>query len=141
MAPKGHPIPVIRGERDNQPLIESDRIKVTQMGLKIRSLQEIDAGSYTCIAENIAGSISSNQVEVNIFTRPIIEPLPKFVTLPSSSSSTFSDITIQCSARGNPTPKVKWISGLELRSQIGIGNSKLITRKESKKSLSSYFTI
>ena len=60
MAPKGHPIPVIRWERDNQPLIESDRIKVTQMGLKIRSLQEIDAGSYTCIAENIAGSISSN---------------------------------------------------------------------------------
>ena len=103
---------------------------MTQIGIKIRALQAVDAGSYSCIAENIAGSISSNQVDVNIFTRPIIEPLPKFVTLPSGLSSSFSDISIQCSARGNPTPKVKWTNGNELKSQIGLGTSKLVTRKE-----------
>ncbi|VDK20238.1 unnamed protein product [Anisakis simplex] len=70
--------------------------------LMILKAKRADAGSYSCVAKNLAGE-SEASFTVTVLTRPHIDEqidqTPKVVQN--------HDITLQCPIRGNPKPKVK----------------------------------
>ncbi|CAG5081089.1 Oidioi.mRNA.OKI2018_I69.PAR.g9784.t2.cds [Oikopleura dioica] len=89
-APKGFPPPIIRWEKENQPIKATGNIRPSQTGLTILNSSLEDDGKYTCIAENVAGSVNSNSASV------------KLADLGRPTSS------IECRANGSPTPVVFW---------------------------------
>lgn len=91
--------------------------------MRIINLKPKDRGIYTCIAENAAGSIESDQVDVDVMIPPTIDDLPRFISLDNT-------ISIVCSANGNPKPKVRWMLGTEMKSSVSLGSAKLTTTKE-----------
>ncbi|CAF0868178.1 unnamed protein product, partial [Brachionus calyciflorus] len=63
-SPEGEPRPSIYWLKNNFP-ITSTRFKVSSKGnLLISKVSEIDSANYTCVAENIAGKITSAQVHL-----------------------------------------------------------------------------
>ena len=69
----------------------------------ISSAQTSDDGSYYVIAENSAGSATSNTVTLTVNTIPTITSQPSSTTVNQGSSASFS-----ANATGTPTPTYKW---------------------------------
>ncbi|XP_051153601.1 cell adhesion molecule Dscam2 isoform X26 [Leptopilina boulardi] len=70
--------------------------------LSIGSVQASHAGTYTCIAENIAGRHElSAELIVNVPPRWILEPTDK-------AFAQGSDARVECKADGFPKPQVTW---------------------------------
>ncbi|XP_071421021.1 hemicentin-1 [Pithys albifrons albifrons] len=75
----------------------------TQRGLlKIRETQELDAGDYSCVATNDAGR-ASGKITLDVGSAPV------FTQEPSDDSADLgSNLTLPCSVRGHPEPRVTW---------------------------------
>ncbi|XP_056628956.1 hemicentin-1 isoform X2 [Triplophysa dalaica] len=100
----GTPPPTVtwqKGDLDlgNMPFAEQDVHRGT---LQIRGVQELDAGEYTCVATNAAGSTSA-VVRLEVGAAPAFSVSPVDVT-----ASVGDNITLSCIARGFPTPSLTW---------------------------------
>ncbi|XP_051153617.1 cell adhesion molecule Dscam2 isoform X42 [Leptopilina boulardi] len=70
--------------------------------LTIETVAAKHAGEYTCVASNIAGSVTQTAVlEVNVPPRWILEPTDK-------AFAQGSDARVECKADGFPKPQVTW---------------------------------
>ncbi|XP_072488817.1 hemicentin-2 isoform X3 [Notamacropus eugenii] len=71
--------------------------------LLVKNSERRDAGTYTCIAENSAGS-TSRRVHLSILS------LPTFTTLPGDLSLNQGEkLWLRCTARGSPAPHISWM--------------------------------
>jgi len=96
----GVPAPTYQWQKDTQPLAGE-----TNPSLTLTAIEETDAGSYTLVATNSEGSVSSTAVitvdpatEAPIFT---LEPLTQTVVAGT-------DVTLTGEATGVPTPTYQW---------------------------------
>uniref|UniRef100_A0A914YGZ6 Ig-like domain-containing protein n=1 Tax=Panagrolaimus superbus TaxID=310955 RepID=A0A914YGZ6_9BILA len=104
---RGQPTPRIHWERNGQMFTTegsgtSKYVYQKYGNLHIRGASEVDAGQYTCIAENPAGKdVKTTRVNIGI-------PPKVITTLPKIEANIFKTTTMQCKALGNPTPTIAW---------------------------------
>ncbi|XP_076374932.1 Down syndrome cell adhesion molecule 1 isoform X23 [Megalopta genalis] len=97
----------LRWTLNSYPISPHSGISIVDLGgrgaiLSIGSVQATHAGTYTCIAENLAGrhELSADLI-VNVPPRWILEPTDK----PFAQGS---DARVECKADGFPKPQVTW---------------------------------
>ncbi|KAM3915384.1 hemicentin-1 [Leptodactylus fuscus] len=96
----GNPAPEINWHKDGLPL-SGQRI-ISNGALQIAFVQPDDAGHYTCIAENIAGSVTSN-ISLSVLIPPqIVKNRKDYIVIRRLH------VTIPCTAHGVPTPTISW---------------------------------
>ncbi|XP_036069528.1 hemicentin-1 isoform X2 [Oryzias melastigma] len=100
----GIPPPLVRWyksalEVGSAPFVEQDVHRGT---LRIRTVQEVDAGQYSCVATSSAGT-SSGTVSLVVGASPLFSEEPTDVT-----ANVGENITLPCVARGLPQPTVTW---------------------------------
>uniref|UniRef100_A0A665VTB7 Hemicentin-1 n=1 Tax=Echeneis naucrates TaxID=173247 RepID=A0A665VTB7_ECHNA len=108
----GIPQPEIWWYKGDVQLYSSSRLDIDTMGgtLAIKETQRADAGDYSCLAVNTAGT-SSGKISLDVGAAP------QFIQEPSDVSADIgSSVSLLCSAQGYPEPVVTWRrqDGLEL---------------------------
>ncbi|XP_067662288.1 hemicentin-1-like isoform X1 [Haliotis asinina] len=107
----GIPKPKIRWEKDGKEITSTNYglsyshvhyITLQNGGLAIPHARALDAGTYTCIAENQAGNVSES-VSLTVEVPPKIKPAaPQFVVTVGDRA------TLPCEAGGRPAPRISW---------------------------------
>ncbi|KAG6920979.1 immunoglobulin superfamily DCC subclass member 3-like, partial [Chelydra serpentina] len=119
---QGIPEATITWERDRMALPPGDhRFTLLPAGiLHITGVRPADAGSYRCVASNIAGSRCSQEAQLAIsVSAPKLYKEPVILSGPQNLTLTVHQTAIlECIATGNPRPIVSW-SRLDGRS-IGV---------------------
>ncbi|XP_013862624.1 hemicentin-1 isoform X1 [Austrofundulus limnaeus] len=100
----GVPPPLVhwfKGELEvgSAPFVEQDAQRGT---LKIRGVQEVDAGQYNCVASSSAGTFTGT-VSLEVGAAPLFLEEPADMT-----ANVGENITLRCVARGLPPPTVTW---------------------------------
>ncbi|KAL8608110.1 hypothetical protein ACOMHN_016565 [Nucella lapillus] len=102
---EGIPRPNITWYRSDRMLQTAYGVEVRQGELVIDNVENLDAGTYKCVATNDAGSDSAT-VSLEVGTAPqIVEP-PANVGIEIEGNG-----TLPCSAVGSPPPKISWRRG------------------------------
>nr|XP_061790885.1 hemicentin-1-like [Nerophis lumbriciformis] len=70
--------------------------------ITIKNTQEVDAGDYTCLASNSAGT-SSGKVALDVGDAPKFTQVPLDIAVDIGSN-----VTLTCQAHGYPEPQVTW---------------------------------
>ncbi|XP_052593110.1 hemicentin-1 isoform X2 [Peromyscus californicus insignis] len=100
---EGFPPPDITWHKDGQALTESIRQRILNSGaLQIAFAQPDDAGQYTCMAANAAGS-SSMSTTLTVHVPPRIQSTEVHYTVNENSRA-----LLPCVADGIPTPAIHW---------------------------------
>uniref|UniRef100_A0A3Q3W3C5 Ig-like domain-containing protein n=1 Tax=Mola mola TaxID=94237 RepID=A0A3Q3W3C5_MOLML len=100
----GTPQPEIWWYKGNVQIHSSSLLTVDTIGgtLTITETQDIDAGDYTCVAVNAAGT-SSGKISLDVGATP------KFIREPSDVAVDIgSNVTLICLTKGYPEPQVTW---------------------------------
>ncbi|XP_070688049.1 hemicentin-1 [Pempheris klunzingeri] len=100
----GTPQPEIWWYKGDVQLHSSSVLDVDTLGgtLTIKETQDVDAGEYTCVAVNAAGT-SSGKISLDVGA------IPKFTREPSDVAMDIgSNVTLVCLAQGYPEPQVTW---------------------------------
>ncbi|XP_051232997.1 hemicentin-1 isoform X2 [Dicentrarchus labrax] len=100
----GTPQPEILWYKGDIRLHSSSLLDVDTLGgtLTIKETQDVDAGDYTCVAVNAAGT-SSGKISLDVGAAP------KFTREPSDVAVDIgSNVTLPCLAKGHPEPQVTW---------------------------------
>ncbi|XP_068563703.1 hemicentin-1 [Cebidichthys violaceus] len=100
----GIPQPEIWWYKGDVQLHSSSRLDVDAFRglLAIKETQDVDAGDYTCVAVNAAGT-SSGKISVDVGAAPKFTREPSDVALDIGSNG-----TLLCLAQGHPEPQVSW---------------------------------
>ncbi|XP_011902754.1 PREDICTED: hemicentin-1 isoform X2 [Cercocebus atys] len=99
----GVPPPDITWHKDGRAIVESIRQRVLSSGsLQIAFAQSSDAGHYTCMAANVAGS-SSTSTKLTVHVPPRIRSTEGHYTVNENSQA-----ILPCVADGIPTPAINW---------------------------------
>ncbi|XP_040926337.1 hemicentin-1 isoform X2 [Betta splendens] len=77
-------------------------VDVLEGTLTIKETLHADAGDYTCLAVNAAGT-SSGRVSLDVGAAPTFTQEP-----PDVAADVGSNVTLLCRARGHPEPQVSW---------------------------------
>ncbi|XP_066262767.1 neogenin isoform X2 [Euwallacea similis] len=112
-AANGNPIPTITWLKDGRA-IDMNYLdgRFSQVGstssLRITRIQEQDAGTYQCRAENREDSLyASAMIDIQV--------PPKFLKKPQNRTEHLSkDVELDCSVYGIPEPKVRWFKDGEV---------------------------
>ncbi|GAB1285527.1 Hemicentin-1 [Apodemus speciosus] len=100
---EGSPPPDITWHKDGHALTESIRQRILTSGaLQIAFAQPEDAGQYTCMAANMAGS-SSVSTTLTVHVPPRIQSTEVHYTVNENSQA-----VLPCIADGIPTPAIHW---------------------------------
>nr|XP_048286978.1 hemicentin-1 isoform X1 [Myodes glareolus] len=100
---EGFPPPDITWHKDGHALTESLRQRILSSGaLQIAFAQPDDAGQYTCMAANVAGS-SSMSTTLTVHVPPRIQSTEVHYTVNENSQ-----VVLPCGADGIPTPAIHW---------------------------------
>ncbi|EDM09581.1 hemicentin 1 (predicted) [Rattus norvegicus] len=100
---EGSPPPDITWHKDGHALTESIRQRILNSGaLQIAFAQPDDAGQYTCMAANMAGS-SSMSTTLTVHVPPRIQSTEVHYTVNENSQ-----VVLPCVADGIPTPAIHW---------------------------------
>ncbi|XP_055516059.1 hemicentin-1-like [Leucoraja erinacea] len=83
-------------------LVPFAEIHPFQGTMMIMDVQEFDAGEYTCVATNEAGS-SAAEVMLDVGSVPMFSEAPSDVSVAIGKN-----VTLPCSADGFPTPQITW---------------------------------
>ncbi|XP_038613568.1 hemicentin-1 [Tachyglossus aculeatus] len=118
----GIPPPSLIWKRKDSPMLPdtTGRVRVLSGGrqLQISVAKKSDAGSYTCMASNVAGT-ASKEYNLQVYIRPSISNSgihPTVVTVVQGKG-----IALECEVRGNPQPAVTWMKdGRPLVSGRGV---------------------
>uniref|UniRef100_A0A915CW05 Ig-like domain-containing protein n=1 Tax=Ditylenchus dipsaci TaxID=166011 RepID=A0A915CW05_9BILA len=100
---RGEPPPLVTWQRNGVRVETGLRYVVEDKMLKIIDTRSSDSGIYVCVATNEAGT------DQQAFTLEVLIP-PKLVST-SANQSTIAlngNVSLKCSARGYPIPKVIW---------------------------------
>ncbi|GFT31287.1 hemicentin-1 [Nephila pilipes] len=101
---EGIPDPKVKWYKGLQEIQPLSYIQITSDGsLSIYDVQETDAGEYTCVAENEAGSVNETMY-LNVGSKPSLIRLPT-----SASVEVLQNVTIPCIGTGMPTPSITWL--------------------------------
>ncbi|CAK6971319.1 hemicentin-1 [Scomber scombrus] len=99
----GSPSPSVTWHKDGQPLSESVRQRVLSSGsLQIAFIQPSDTGRYTCIAANVAGTVSL-EMSLTVQIPPSIRGTEQDVAVVENSQA-----QLVCVADGVPQPTLSW---------------------------------
>ncbi|KAJ3604124.1 hypothetical protein NHX12_028865 [Muraenolepis orangiensis] len=102
----GSPPPRLFWSHGNTFLTNRPRLHLSQNGLlTIGGAVPEDAGNYTCLATNQAGT-ASKSVSLTYSERPRITVVQQVVVVVAGG-----DATLQCQATGSPPPTVQWYKG------------------------------
>ncbi|KAJ8413768.1 hypothetical protein AAFF_G00063660 [Aldrovandia affinis] len=105
-AASGSPPPQTFWSHGNHFLTSRRRVSVSKHGtLTIRDSAPEDAGNYTCLASNEAGT--ATQTVSLIYAEPPTISLTRQTVLAVAGG----DATLECQATGDPPPVVKWYKG------------------------------
>ncbi|KAG8182020.1 hypothetical protein JTE90_013951 [Oedothorax gibbosus] len=100
---EGIPDPTIKWFKGASEIQQLSYIQTSSDGtLSIFDVQETDAGEYTCVAENEAGSVNET-MHLNVGSKPVLIRLPK-----STSVEVLKNVTLPCIATGIPRPEISW---------------------------------
>ncbi|XP_059001185.1 hemicentin-1 isoform X2 [Mustela lutreola] len=109
----GLPPPDITWHKDGRVVVESVRQRILSSGaLQIAFAQPDDAGQYTCMAANAAGS-SSTSVKLTVHVPPRIRSTEIHYTVNENSQA-----ILPCMADGIPTPAINWKKGNVLLANL-----------------------
>ncbi|XP_029960009.1 hemicentin-1 [Salarias fasciatus] len=105
-AAQGSPEPRVSWEKDRAPVPKlPGKFTVLRSGELIIERAELgDAGVFTCVATNAAGS-ARQDIHLSINMRPAFKELPGDVTLNKGQS-----LALSCHAQGTPPPVISWAS-------------------------------
>ncbi|XP_043555476.1 hemicentin-1 [Chiloscyllium plagiosum] len=100
----GIPEPEVKWFKGDLELSPSNFLSIDshQGILKIQGTQDLDAGDYTCVAENDAGR-ASGQVTLDVGSSPVFSQTPLDI-----SADIGSNLTLPCQAQGYPKPRIRW---------------------------------
>uniref|UniRef100_A0A8C9R6U4 Hemicentin-1 n=1 Tax=Scleropages formosus TaxID=113540 RepID=A0A8C9R6U4_SCLFO len=100
----GIPQPEIRWYKGDLQLKPSSFISIETLKgiLKIQETQDVDAGDYTCVATNKAGT-AAGKVSLDVGSAPEFTLKPMDV-----SSDIGSNVSLPCQAQGYPAPQISW---------------------------------
>ncbi|XP_077377558.1 hemicentin-1 [Festucalex cinctus] len=103
-AAQGSPDPKVSWEKDGQVLLNlPGKFTALRSGeLIIERAEPGDAGMFTCVATNAAGS-TKQDVHLSVNMRPAFKELPGDVTLNKGQ-----DLALSCQAQGTPPPVISW---------------------------------
>ncbi|XP_071622127.1 hemicentin-2 isoform X2 [Heliangelus exortis] len=103
----GHPLPVVSWLWNDVPILAGPRHQLLEGGtvLQVAVVEGGDAGSYVCVAENLAGS-AEKRFALSVQVPPLLES-PQ--TSEEQMVAQGSDITFTCEATGSPAPAVTWL--------------------------------
>ncbi|XP_024909219.1 hemicentin-1 [Cynoglossus semilaevis] len=103
-AAQGSPEPKVSWEKDGSGVAHvPGKFTVLRNGeLIIERAEPGDAGVFTCVATNTAGSVRQD-VRLSINMRPVFKELPADLTLNKGQS-----LALSCHAQGRPLPVISW---------------------------------
>ncbi|XP_076011524.1 protogenin A [Genypterus blacodes] len=124
-----HPPPIITWEFNRVTLpLATERITALPSGiLQIYGVQQADAGTYRCIATNIASRRRSTEATLTVTPAPSpqLPQRPRIITGPQNiSASLHQRAILECMATGNPRPLISW-SRADSKS-IDVYNTKVL---------------
>ncbi|MBS0662520.1 MAG: immunoglobulin domain-containing protein [Verrucomicrobia bacterium] len=103
-AASGVPAPTYQWRKDG-----ADLPGATGATLTLGSVQNSDAGSYTVVASNSAGSVTSSAATLTVQAAPPVNTPPSITAQPSSQSAVAGNsVTFSVGASGNPAPAFQW---------------------------------
>ncbi len=94
----GTPAPNYQWKKDGSTLPGENSATLT-----VGNAQVIDAGSYTVVVANAAGSVTSNFATLALNSSPVITAQPQSITVAVGQLATFS-----ATATGTPAPTYQW---------------------------------
>lgn len=86
-------------------------------------MQTGDAGVFTCVATNTAGT-ARHDIHLSVNMRPAFKELPGDVTLNKGQS-----LTLSCHAQGTPPPTVSWTAGNQPYSGTAMNAPSVVSSK------------
>ncbi|XP_012495412.1 PREDICTED: hemicentin-1-like, partial [Propithecus coquereli] len=113
---QGTPLPVITWFKDGSTMLADgvQHISNPDGTLSIRQAMPSDAGVYTCVATNIAGS-DETEITLHVQEPPTVEDLEPPYNTPFQERVVSQRIAFPCPAKGTPKPAIKWLhNGREL---------------------------
>ncbi|KAH3791376.1 hypothetical protein DPMN_144860, partial [Dreissena polymorpha] len=108
----GKPRPTVTWERNGVAISgSSSYVRVIRHGLAIPFARPEDAGTYTCVATNDAGT-SSVELRLTVQVPPQIGEASRLLTFTVDETA-----SLQCTAIGIPAPTIRWLKdGRELEN-------------------------
>ncbi|KAF3823358.1 hypothetical protein GH733_010794, partial [Mirounga leonina] len=113
---QGTPLPVITWFKGRSALLVDGVQHVSNLDgtLSIDQAMLSDAGLYTCVATNIAGS-AETEITLQVQEPPTLEDLEPPYNTPFQERVANERIAFPCRAKGTPKPTIRWIwNGREL---------------------------
>jgi len=116
-AASGTPAPTYQWRKDGVNVAGA-----TSGTLSLTNVQNSDAGSYTLVATNSAGSATSSAATLTVNAAPPPNSPPSFTTQPVSQTVTAgASVTFSAAAGGNPSPTYQWRKdGANLSGATGV---------------------
>jgi hypothetical protein len=109
------PAPSVFWLSSTGPIAEGGRFSGTATStLSISNVQSADAGSYSMVASNSSGVVTSQVATLTVWVPPAISPDPQSRTNVGGTTATFTS-----GATGTPTPTVSWLKNSGLLSNGG----------------------
>ncbi|XP_071959591.1 uncharacterized protein [Antedon mediterranea] len=125
--PRAFPVPDIKWEKNGDSIVSDERVEIVQDGnLMIRHVREEDAGSYRCIAENIANRRKSDPGVLSVLSLP--EQGSTFSCSPVSKMAHIGDtVTFCCQVDpipGATQPSIYWHKANQAPLYPGVENGR-----------------
>ncbi|KAL7984810.1 hypothetical protein Chor_003380, partial [Crotalus horridus] len=130
----GMPAPSVTWRKGDTSLV-AKRSSESHGDFIVEKAKPEDSGSYTCIANNVAGE-DTHTISLTVYVLPAFTELPGDVALNKGEK-----LQLNCKATGVPVPNIKWIFNNNIipAQYDGVnGLSKLVIERVSKKDSGTY---
>ncbi|KAL9952545.1 hypothetical protein ACROYT_G039814 [Oculina patagonica] len=127
---EGNPEPKVTWLKQNSSLLADKRVVASRGGLMITDVTSQDEGTYTCVARNILGEVTSSAT-LSVRIGAVITHKPSSVVVEEGQN-----VSLLCQVTGQPTPTVTWrkLYGNTPKDRSTFENGKLsmvnVTRSE-----------